>query len=89
MLALPANEGFWVRGRGPARVWVQLIGHGESPQHVRPGDKVTFHGALVINTRHFAAHAGLDADDGSGLLTREGAHISVRYHALRITHQTR
>jgi RNA polymerase sigma factor (sigma-70 family) len=89
VVTVPAGEGFWVNDRGRVRVWVELIGRGESPQHVRPGDRVTFHGTVAVNPPHFAANAGIDADGGAGLLNREGAHINVRYRALQITHGTR
>jgi len=85
VLAVPANEGFWIRSRDGARVWVQLTGREESPQQVRPGDRVSFNGVVVTNPPHFAARDGLDADGGARLLTREGAHIDVRYQDLRIT----
>jgi RNA polymerase sigma factor (sigma-70 family) len=89
VLAVPAGEGFWIRGPGGARVWVQLTGHGESPQQVRPGDRVSFRGVVVANPPRYAARAGLDADDDAGLLTREGAHIDVRYTDLQVTRGTR
>jgi RNA polymerase sigma factor (sigma-70 family) len=87
VVAVPADEGFWVRGQGPARVWVQLIGRGESPPHVRAGDRVSFHGVVATNPRHFAGQA--DGNAGSALLNREGSHIDVRFKSLRVDQKAR
>ncbi|MBV9381799.1 MAG: hypothetical protein JOY82_19645 [Streptosporangiaceae bacterium] len=89
VLAVPVGDGFWTRSPAGARVWVQLTGRGESPQQLRPGDRVSFHGVVATNPPHYAAHVGLDADDDASLLTREGAHIDVRYSDLQITHGKR
>lgn len=77
VLAVPANEGFWIGAGGPVRVWVQLVGRGESPETVKAGDHVTFRGVVVANPAGFSAHVGLDADDGAHLLDQQGAHIAV------------
>ena len=36
VLAVPADEGFWVGDGADQRVWVQLRTRGESPERIRP-----------------------------------------------------
>lgn len=88
VLAVPANEGFWIGAGGPVRVWVQLVGRGESLETVKAGDHVTFRGVVVANPAGFSAHVGLDADDGAHLLDQQGAHIAVTYRQLNLSRPT-
>jgi hypothetical protein len=76
VLAVPADEGFWI-GEGPGRrVWVQLRAHGESRVSVRAGQRLTFTAAVVRNEAGFVRRAGVpDADARE--LERQGAHLEV------------
>ena len=42
VLSVPADEGFWIGTSQNDRVWVQIVGKGESPYQVQAGDKVDF-----------------------------------------------
>jgi RNA polymerase sigma factor (sigma-70 family) len=63
VLAVPADEGFWIGTSPRERVWVQLQTRGESHVRVRPGQRVSFRGRLVPNRPGFAtsAHPGAPA----------------------------
>jgi RNA polymerase sigma factor (sigma-70 family) len=77
VLAVPADEGFWV-GDGPGhRVWVQLQTRGESPERIRPGQRLTFTGVVTRNDPGFVRRVGLSDADGARELTRQGAHVEV------------
>jgi RNA polymerase sigma factor (sigma-70 family) len=73
---VPADEGFWVASGG-RRVWVQLVGAGESSAAVRPGDRVSFEGRAVPVPAGFAARAGLTPAEGAGELERAGVLVEV------------
>jgi RNA polymerase sigma factor (sigma-70 family) len=79
-----ADEGFWVGGAAPNRVWVRLTGTRESPFRVRAGQRVSFSGRMVANPPRFAADAGVDAAEGAALLERQGYHIEVAAARLRV-----
>ncbi len=83
VLAVASDEGFWV-GRGRARVWVQLIGWGESPQRVTAGARAWFGGKVVSNRDGFVAGLGLTSPEGAAELRRVGYHIAVPATALRL-----
>ena len=75
--AVSADEGFWV-GEGPGRrVWVQLVGAGESTQAVRAGDRVSFEGRAVPVPPGFAVRVGLTAAEGAAELERTGVLVEV------------
>jgi RNA polymerase sigma factor (sigma-70 family) len=77
VLSVPADEGFWV-GDGPGRrVWVQLRTRGESPESIRPGQRLTFTGTVVPNDPGFLRRVGLSNADGVRDLTQQGAHVEV------------
>jgi hypothetical protein len=77
VLAVPADEGFWV-GEGPGRrVWVQLRSNGESWVTVRPGQRLTFTGRVVRDDADFVRRAGVTDTEGAGELARQGAHVEV------------
>jgi RNA polymerase sigma factor (sigma-70 family) len=84
VLAVPSDEGFWV-GSGQARVWVQLIGRGESPQRVTAGARAWFRGKVAGNRGDFVAASGLTSREGAPELRRAGYHIAVPVTALRLT----
>lgn len=49
VISVPADEGFWIETGGGGRLWVQLIGSGESPPNVDKRDRVSFQGEIVAN----------------------------------------
>ena len=83
--AVPANEGFWVGASEAERVWVQLIGEGESPFRVTTRQRVSFVGVLVPNSPAFLEAAGVPVSSGRGQLEQQGHHVEVPVGALRRT----
>lgn len=83
--SVPANEGFWVGTSETDRVWVQLIGRGESPEKVTPGAKASFTGKIVANPPNYPATVGLTAAEGAAQLTSQGAHIEVPQNGLSLS----
>lgn len=83
--SVPADEGFWVGTSATDRVWVQIIGGGESPYKVTAGDKVDFTGTVVANATDFPATVGLTAADGAAQLTTQAAHIEVPQGGVTLT----
>jgi hypothetical protein len=81
--SVPANEGFWVGTSDADRVWVQLLGEGESDYVVRPGDRVEFTGRLVGHDEGFAGAVGVDQAEGARQLTGQAAHVEVPQAELR------
>ena len=75
--AVPADEGFWVGNGAGRRVYVQIVGDGESPVAVRPGDRVSFEGRAVPVPSGFAAQTGLSLAEGAGELERAGVLVQV------------
>lgn len=77
VLAVPADEGFWV-GDGPGhRVWVQLRTRGESAEAIRPGQRLSFTAVVVRHDRGFVRRVGLSDAEGAPELTRQAAHVEV------------
>jgi RNA polymerase sigma factor (sigma-70 family) len=74
-----ADEGFWVGTDDGNQLWVQLIGRGESPLQIRPGQRATFTGRLVPNPPGFAQRVGMVPEEGAALAGRQGHHIEVAY----------
>ncbi len=81
VVEVPANEGFWIRSTDGAPMWVHLVGHGESPQHVVAGETVTLHASVVAVTT--PAAGGLPADQADRLAARP-VFLAVRYQDLTI-----
>jgi len=77
VLSVPADEGFWIGTSDADRVWVQLIGPGESPYVVRPGDTVSFDGVVVAHGADFPGRVGVGRDEGADRLADQDAHIEV------------
>jgi RNA polymerase sigma factor (sigma-70 family) len=74
-----ADEGFWA-GTGPGdQLWVQLVGQGESPFIVRPGQRANFTGRLVPSPPGFAERVGMVPTEGAALSGRQAHHIEVAY----------
>lgn len=80
--SVPADEGFWVGSSATDRVWVQLVGAGESPYTVKVGDRIDLTGQMVAHDAGFAKQVGVDAADGAAQLTTQAAHIAVAQNAL-------
>jgi RNA polymerase sigma factor (sigma-70 family) len=74
-----ADEGFWAGTGDGDQLWVQLIGRGESPFRVRPGQRASFTGRLVPNPPGFARRVGMVPSEGAALTDRQGYHIEVAY----------
>jgi RNA polymerase sigma factor (sigma-70 family) len=75
--SVPADEGFWVGTGAGERVWVQLVGGGESAADVRAGDRVSFEGRAVAVPSGFASRAGLTPAEGAAELERTGVLVEV------------
>ncbi|WP_249522158.1 hypothetical protein [Modestobacter marinus] len=75
VFAVPTGEGFWI-GTETAKIWVQLVGQGESPMDVNPGDRVSFTGEVVPNGDGFVEGLSLPADQATAL-TELGYHVEV------------
>lgn len=84
VLDVPADEGFWVGRGGGDRFWVQLAADGESPQRVRPGQRVSFAGRATAHGKDFPARVGVGTAEGAAALASQGAHVAVADHELRI-----
>ncbi|MBA2385572.1 MAG: hypothetical protein H0V69_00615 [Acidimicrobiia bacterium] len=44
---MPTDEGFWVETAAQQRVWVQLIGSGESPVAIEDGRRLVVVGVIA------------------------------------------
>lgn len=76
--SVPANEGFWL-SCGTSRLWVRLVGPGESPRAISPGGTVGFRGVLAGHGPGFAASQGVEPDEGGAELDARGLHVEVAY----------
>jgi hypothetical protein len=80
--SVPANEGFWL-GCADGRVWVQLVGVGESPERVTPGQRLGFDGTVVTHLDGFSDQIGVDQSEGASELDQQGVHLEVQYSNMR------
>lgn len=78
VLSVPSDEGFWVGPSDDNRIWVSLIGSGESSIRVRSGQSLQFEGKLVRNPPGLISRIGLEPREGAAELRRQGYHISVK-----------
>lgn len=83
VVAVPADEGFWVQASPRTRLWVQLKMSGESAQRVRAGQRVSFTGVMVRNRVHFAESVGVTPAEGAARLDEAGAHVEAPASSLR------
>jgi hypothetical protein len=72
---VPADEGFWVRVSPELRVWVLLVGGGESPVSIEPGNIVDVDGVL----RAADGAPGVPAEAADA-----GAYVEVAFDEVRI-----
>lgn len=82
--SVPADEGFWVGTNDADRVWVELVGSGESAVQIKPGQLLDLSGPVVGHGRDFAAKEGVTAAEGAEQLTREAAHLEVDPNQVKI-----
>lgn len=80
--SVPANEGFWL-GCADGRVWIQLMGVGESRERFTPGQRLDFNGTLVSHPDDFSTSAGVNESQGATELDRQRIHVEVRYSDVR------
>lgn len=86
VVAVPADEGFWI-GYGPTRrIWVELSGNGESAIHVVPGSRVSFEGEVAVHGAGYARQVGVDDADGARRLDQMGAHLAVNQGKVSVAH---
>lgn len=81
--SVPANEGFWL-GCADGRVWVQLTGVGESPERVRPGQRLGFTGTIVAHPGDYSGTIGIDPSEGAAEVDQQRVHLEVRYSDLHL-----
>jgi RNA polymerase sigma factor (sigma-70 family) len=74
-----ADEGFWVGTGSGDQLWVRLVGQGESPFRMRPGQRASFTGQLVPNPPGFTQRVGMVPEEGAALAERQDHHIEVAY----------
>jgi RNA polymerase sigma factor (sigma-70 family) len=85
VLSVTADEGFWIGDARRGRIWVQLTDVGtESAVTVRATEIVSFTAKVARHGPSFARESGVDAGDGAALLTRQGAHLSVKEGDLKV-----
>lgn len=78
VLAVPADEGFWVEADDGGKIWVQLVAiQGESAVSIEPETQIDFIGRLVANDPQFIARIGLPSGRDADELMRQGHHIEV------------
>lgn len=82
IIAVPADEGFWIGDSEAHRFWVQLATHGESGVHVLAGHRASFTGRLVAHGPGFASSVGISDAEGRRELTATGMHAAVNVSAL-------
>ncbi len=75
VVAVPADEGFWMGSHPRDRVWVRLPQAGESPVKIRPGQHLDFLARVVAHSATFPRAAGVTIPEGAEELARQGAHL--------------
>ena len=67
---------------GQSRVWVRLVGAGESPRAIMPGATLNFRGVAARHEPGFAAGQGVDPAEGGAELDGQRFHLEVAYSDL-------
>jgi RNA polymerase sigma factor (sigma-70 family) len=80
--SVPANEGFWL-GCADGRVWIQLVGVGESAEQITSGQRLDFNGTVVSHGDDFPTRVGVDQSEGADELDRQRVHVEVQYGDVR------
>jgi len=75
IIAVPADEGFWISIGTGARAWVHLVRPGESNKDLDRGERVSFEGRVIAHGEEFASAIGVKRHEGGGELSRQGMHI--------------
>ena len=75
--AVTADEAFWVGERPGQRLWVRLVGEGESPAAVEVGDRVSFTGEAVPVPAGYTDSAGVTDAEGRGELEGMRTYVEV------------
>lgn len=86
VLAVSADEGFWVGNSAIERVWVQLSTAGESTETIRVGQQLSFRARVVANDAGFVRQVGLGPAEGAATLVRQQAHLSLPATSVTIEH---
>ncbi len=79
-----SGGGFWVGSSEADRVFVEIEGRAQPAQRVRAGQRVSFVGELVANTPQHLDELGVTAGADRAQLERQGHHVDVADHALRV-----
>ena len=78
-----SDEGFWVGDSPTERVFVRLVTGGiESPVGIEAGRTVSFTGTVTPNPADVGT-LGVTAEEGAGLLSKQGQHIEVPLGQIR------
>jgi len=72
-----ADEGFWLGSRPGERLWVRLVGDGESPAALQTGDAISFTGRTAPLPRDYLDAAGVTAAEGRDELRAMGVYVEV------------
>ncbi|MBA2312982.1 MAG: sigma-70 family RNA polymerase sigma factor [Actinobacteria bacterium] len=75
IIAVPADEGFWISTGTGARAWVHLARAGESKKELDRGERVSFEGRVIAHDDDFASAIGVKPREGGEELSRRGMHI--------------
>jgi RNA polymerase sigma factor (sigma-70 family) len=78
VLSVPADEGFWVGSDTSDRLFVRLVGAGESRPTVAVGDVVSFSGRMLRPEPGLARALGVSAQEGAADLVRDDGYVAVQ-----------
>lgn len=79
--SVPSDEGFWI-SCGPLRLWVQLVGQGESRATLLAGARVTFTGSIVEHGPSFPEQVGVTPAEGAQQLASDRIHVETAANTL-------
>jgi hypothetical protein len=78
---VPAKEGFWIQDANGNALWVHLVGAGESPEHIEPGQSLTVR--ATINAVSPSADAGIPPSQAARF-DAQSVYLSVAYADLTV-----